>query len=95
MTAEMAFQTIFSQMKGKGYAAVRAFANVTALIAKERGGKSTPVKEQDRLLLFCETRLDRGRQTIRDQRQMLLFEILLAHVDNSDQGKLPVIHPRR
>jgi hypothetical protein len=58
ITAEMAFETTFGEMKGQRDAAVSAFAHVPAFRAEQRRGEAAPVKEQDRLFALLQTILD-------------------------------------
>ena len=64
MTAKMAFKAVLREVKRKSDAAVRTLANVTALIAYQRAGKSAPVEKKDRLFLFFQARLNCSRKRI-------------------------------
>ena len=89
----MATQPRRAAMEGKRDAAIRAVARFTAVAAKERGGKTAAVQEEDRLLVFFEARRDRGAQFLRKNRGDLLLSPLQPKIDDAHQRHLAVVHP--
>jgi hypothetical protein len=80
----MATQAGVRAMKSQGHAAIRAFARLSAVPAKERRGKATAIQKEDRLFFFRQAFPNRASQLLGQYRGRFFFPSLLAQIDNPD-----------
>ena len=93
-TADMANQSILFAVKGHCRTAVTAVGDITAFRTKDVFREAPSIEKEDGLLAVREALLHRLAQFVRkDSGTGLGFPRLLSHIDNSDQGHLPVIDP--
>src|ERR1700751_2434794 len=92
ITAEMAFEAVFAEMKGQWDAAVRTFAHIPAFRAEQGRSEAAPVKEQDRLFALLQAILDGLRQTPGKDRRMFTLSEFLAEIDYPNQRELAIVN---
>ncbi len=78
-------------MKRERDTAIRTIARFTAIAAQQRGGKSTPVQKQNRLLSFLEAIGNGLRQSLGQNGGFLFPAPFLAQVDDTDERHLLLV----
>jgi hypothetical protein len=72
--------------------AIRAFANMTTLLALQRRRIAAPVEKQNRLLALLQPLRDGFLELRRKNQRALLFARRLPHVHHAHKGHLLVVH---